>query len=176
MCRHNSSNSKMHLCPWKRKKKKKKDNRVRSAKAGKHLKDKEWDPAGMLRTASCLTWSWLHSRINSLYCWRLLPHLNPGQVSPSVMREGKWAIWHKNIPKNKTQNVFPSLLMVSLFARAAFQIASERSVPVTTCRGRATTAIWSNSAGGLETHNIRGTVQYDFHLSIKREKWPEDGH
>lgn len=28
---------------------------------GKNLKDKEWNPAGMLWTASCLMWSWLHS-------------------------------------------------------------------------------------------------------------------
>lgn len=49
--------------------------------------------------------NWLHSRTKSLYCWQLLPHLYPGQVSPSMMREDKWSIWHKNIqtPANHTR-------------------------------------------------------------------------
>lgn len=80
MCGQNSSYSKWHLGP----RNPPPHTHTHSAKAGKRLKDKEWDPAGMLRTASCLLWSWLHSGTKSLYCWQLLPLVDPGQVSPST--------------------------------------------------------------------------------------------
>lgn len=154
--------------------KKKNDNGAHSAEVGKHLKDKEWDPAGMLRTASCLTWSWLHSRTLESVLLTASPSPLPG-AGISKHDAGKENRQFDNIQTAENHRMFSSPYkwylclpgqLFNLPLSAQFQ-----SIPV---EGVQQQQSGRTQQGGSETH-IRGTVQDDFHLSIKR-LWPEDGH